>query len=143
MEITSKSLEETRRVAGQFITSLSKESDKATVVGFRGDLGSGKTTFIQSVGKILGVSDHMTSPTFVIQKNYPLSGQKFDRLIHIDAYRIENEGELLNLDWEEIISKPENLILVEWPERVQGILPDNTQYVSMEFIDETTRKISF
>jgi tRNA threonylcarbamoyladenosine biosynthesis protein TsaE len=62
-------------------------------------------------------------------------------MIHIDAYRLEKSEELVKLGWEDIISDPRNIILVEWPERVADIMPDNADIIRFEFIDETTRDI--
>src|SRR3990167_5499282 len=116
---------------------------KATVVALQGDLGSGKTTFAQAFGKVLGVEENMPSPTFVIMKFYNINWKGFKKLIHIDAYRLEKESELLHLGWEEIIKEPENLILIEWPENVAGIIPADAKKIFFKFIDETTREISY
>jgi tRNA threonylcarbamoyladenosine biosynthesis protein TsaE len=88
----------------------------------------------------LGVTDVVNSPTFVIEKIYETKHPHFARLIHIDAYRLENAQELQNLNFEELVSNPHNLILIEWPENVQEILPENHLKIRCEFVDETTRK---
>jgi len=125
----------------------------ATVVGLMGDLGSGKTAFVKKVAEILDISETVNSPTFVIEKIYKIPKKKivhrsssivpWNYLIHIDAYRIEKEEELLNLGWEQIISNSENLIFIEWPERVNGVLPRDTKTIRFEFIDESKRKIQW
>lgn len=102
---------------------------KATVVALQGDLGSGKTAFAQAFGKIFGVKENMPSPTFVIMKSYNVNWKGFKKLIHIDAYRLEKEEELLSLGWEELVKDPENFILVEWPERVEGLIPKEAQRI--------------
>ena len=99
------------------------------MVALQGDLGSGKTAFTQEVGKILGVKENMHSPTFVIEKIYAIDFKNFKRLIHIDAYRLEKEQELLHLGWEEIIKEPENLIFLEWPENVSDIVPERARKI--------------
>jgi tRNA threonylcarbamoyladenosine biosynthesis protein TsaE len=103
---------------------------KATVIGLEGELGAGKTYFAQIFGKVLGVKENMPSPTFIIMKSYNIDpakagrvGAGFKKLIHIDAYRLEKDEELLNLGWNDLIEDPENLILIEWPEKVEGIMP--------------------
>jgi tRNA threonylcarbamoyladenosine biosynthesis protein TsaE len=141
MIVTSKNLKETEQCADTFIRVLKSHEKQATIVALYGDLGSGKTTFTQYVAKKLGVTDTVTSPTFVIEKMYKLSHPLFSQLIHIDAYRLESSTELLNLNWQEIISDPKNLIMLEWPERVADILPDNMQKIYFTFTDETTREI--
>ena len=137
MKFISNSLEETEKIANDFVGSLYiGNSYGATVVGLYGDLGAGKTTLTQMIAKSFGVSDTVTSPTFVIMKIYELKhlvdssqhlGKKFDHLVHIDAYRLESGEELLHLGWKEIISDPKNLILIEWPERVADIMPEHVK----------------
>lgn len=142
MKHLSKSLSETRNVAKDFLDTI-EYGKNATVVALEGNLGAGKTAFAQEVGKILGVVENMHSPTFVIEKIYTIDFRKFKRLIHIDAYRLEKESELLHLGWEELIKEPENLILIEWPENVSKIIPKNARKISFKFIDENTREINY
>lgn len=142
MRHISKSLEETREIAEKFVKTLEIE-DKARVVALAGDLGSGKTTFSQAVGSTLGVIENMQSPTFVIEKIYPIDYHGFKHLIHIDAYRLDHSKELLHLGWQKIISEKENLILIEWPERVADIIPKGVQNIYFKFIDESTREIEY
>src|SRR5579863_8039915 len=95
-----KSLDEMKSLAENFITSLKPREKSATVVGLYGDLGAGKTTFVQAVAKELGISKAVSSPTFVIMKIYELSEKKWKYLIHIDAYRLEKSLELLHVGWQ-------------------------------------------
>ena len=94
------------------------KKEVATIVTFSGDLGAGKTTLTKEIAKQLGVVDNVISPTFVIMKIYKLNHKKFKNLIHIDAYRLDNYKELINLGWNKIITNKDNLIIIEWPERV-------------------------
>ena len=142
MNYLSKSPEETNQIASDFLNTLEPIS-KATVVALQGELGAGKTAFAQEVGKILGVAENMRSPTFVIEKIYSINFNNFKRLIHVDAYRLEKESELLHLGWEDLIKEPENLVLIEWPENVAGVIPEDARRISFEFIDDATRRISF
>ena len=140
MATPSGNLEETGRIARELLGRISP-GDKATVFALQGDLGAGKTFFAQMVGRILGVSENMASPTFVIMKIYEINFKGFKNLIHVDAYRLEKESELLHLGWEKIIEEPENLVLIEWPENVPGVIPENAKKISFKFIDESTREI--
>jgi tRNA threonylcarbamoyladenosine biosynthesis protein TsaE len=142
MKTISRSLEETAGVAKSFLETLEK-GEKAVVVALSGELGSGKTAFSQAVGEILGVKGVITSPTFVIQKIYRIDYKGFKNLIHIDAYRLDKESELLHLGWEEIIAEPENLILIEWPERVGGIIPSDVKKISFEHLVGEARSINY
>ncbi len=158
MKYLSKSLEETSRIAGDFVMHIQNtytHTNRATVVGLFGDLGSGKTTFTQALGKHLNVKEVMTSPTFVIMKKYnvkldnqgPALGTHKARpwlnLIHIDAYRLESGQELLSLGFEDLLNDPHNLILIEWPERVVDILPADLFKINLKFISEMEREIEF
>lgn len=140
MRRISSSLEETHQIAMEFLETL-KPDKKATIVALKGNLGSGKTAFCQEAGKVLGVSDNMHSPTFVIEKIYTVSWRGFKNLIHLDAYRLEKDSELLHLGWNEIIKEPENLIFIEWPENVSSLIPREARHLSFKFIDEKTREI--
>ena len=142
MHQVSRNLEDTARIAGEFLASIEK-GERATVVALQGDLGAGKTAFAQEVGKLLGVSDNMASPTFVIEKIYDIDWNGFEKLIHIDAYRLESEKELLHLGWEEVVREPENLVVIEWPERVSSLIPSDAKRVQFKFIDNTTREIFY
>lgn len=127
----------------RFFGTLQKSADAATVIALSGELGSGKTTFVQAVAHFYGIEDTVTSPTFVIEKVYELTQVPFARLIHIDAYRIKSEHELLVLGWKDIVADPGNLILIEWPERVPGLIPQNAIRIEFAFVDDDTRSIAY
>lgn len=141
MEYLSKNLEDTSKIAADFVKNLKPAAEGATVIGLYGELGSGKTTFMKFLAKSLGVEEEITSPTFVIMKKYELRNTSYDSLIHIDAYRIEKEEEMLVLGWKEMISDPQSLIFIEWPEKIEGLLPPHI-VVKFEHVGETERKIS-
>ncbi len=134
-----RSLAEVGSLAQAFLGTLRPAAKGATLVVLKGDLGAGKTAFVKEVARALGVSDHVTSPTFVIQKRYPLSGKVFESLVHIDAYRMESAHELDVLGWGELLAEPKTLVMVEWPERVAESIPKDAHVVVCEFVDETTR----
>lgn len=146
MEFLSKNVAETAQIAAEFGAKLESKTEKATIVGFYGELGSGKTTFMKYLAESFGVKETIQSPTFVIEKIYELENKPFQHLIHIDAYRIEKEDEMINLGWQEITSNPSNLICIEWPERIVGIMPPHTKIFfehpeSPGRINESSRKI--
>lgn len=145
--ITSHSLEETKKIAADWLTEISAQAE-ATVVGLSGHLGSGKTTFVQAVAKILGVDEQVTSPTFVIMKIYEIPVSKgnswpWKRLVHIDAYRLERPEELEALGFEDIVANANNLVLIEWAENVGKALPANARVISFEATGETERRMTF
>jgi tRNA threonylcarbamoyladenosine biosynthesis protein TsaE len=141
---TSHSLEETRALAVLFVKHVST-TPQQVIYGFSGDLGSGKTAFTQAVAKELGINEHITSPTFVIQKSYPINkeGFPFKTLIHIDAYRLESGKELKVLGLDRLVENPENLILIEWPERVMEALPKEIPLLRFSFVSDQVRTIEF
>ena len=135
-------LQEFQKTARDFALGLTPLRGRATVIGLYGDLGSGKTTFVQSVAKALGVTEHITSPTFLIFKNYPINSIRYTLLVHADAYRLKNGDELRKLRFDELLRDPGNLIFVEWADRVADVLPKDHQKLHFEFVDEQKRKIS-
>lgn len=118
---------------------LKGDSKKALIIGLEGELGSGKTTFIQGLAKGLGIKEHITSPTFVIMKKYNFSKGK---LYHIDCYRIDLK-DLIELDFKEIINNPKNIVVIEWAEKVKDILPNNIIWMKFEYIDKNKRKLVY
>lgn len=127
--------------AKQFVGSLPKESGtKAYVVGLLGELGAGKTAFVQEVAKLLGVTRSVTSPTFVIAQTYIINHPPFERLVHIDAYRLDS-GESDTIGWKEFLNDPKNLLLVEWADRAPGGIPAGTHTLNFTVVGEGVRNI--
>lgn len=101
----------------------------AAVITLHGDLGAGKTTFTQGFLRALGVRGRVTSPTFVLMKRSYLPGAGkagFTNVYHIDAYRFRAAREAAALDLKKIFKDPGAIVLVEWPERLKGLLPRRT-----------------
>ncbi|MFA6253782.1 MAG: tRNA (adenosine(37)-N6)-threonylcarbamoyltransferase complex ATPase subunit type 1 TsaE [Candidatus Paceibacterota bacterium] len=146
MKIVSKSLKETKGAAQLILANLLKAKSqklKAVVLLLEGDLGSGKTTFVQFLAQELGVKSNLTSPTFVLMKKYEILRKgNFKHLIHIDAYRLNSGQDLLALGWAELTANPTNLIVIEWPERVADLWTGREHKINFKFIDDQTREIS-
>jgi len=141
MEVSFEKLEEFAR---QFVTGLPHVvGEKAHVIGLQGELGSGKTTFVQLVAKVLGVREMVTSPTFVILQRYKTAHPLFTNLVHVDAYRLSPK-EKDTVGFADYLDNPRNLILVEWPENLPrgADFPADASTLRFETIDETTRRIS-
>ncbi len=139
----SNSLETTQKIAREFATEIQEDWKNARIVGLYGDLGAGKTAFVQGLAIGLGVTESVLSPTFVIERiyNVGLPARPFFHLIHIDAYRLEKSEELLNLGWKKIISNPSNLIVIEWPEKIADIMPEHIQVKLTALPEENSRRI--
>ncbi len=125
MTIKSRSPRETAAVAGTLAKEIlkHKKRDGAFMVGLVGNLGSGKTTFVQGFARALGVRGRLLSPTFLIIKRYK-------NLYHIDAYRIKRPNEMGILGFKEIVRNPKNMVLVEWADRIRKILPKRTLIIN-------------
>ncbi|MBU1255467.1 tRNA (adenosine(37)-N6)-threonylcarbamoyltransferase complex ATPase subunit type 1 TsaE [Patescibacteria group bacterium] len=118
---------------------IRKGNKKALIVGLEGELGSGKTTFIQGLAKGLGIEELITSPTFVIMKRYNFPKGE---LYHIDCYRIDLK-DLIELDFKEIINNPKNIVVIEWAEKIKDILPNNVIWMKFEYLDKNMRKVIY
>jgi tRNA threonylcarbamoyladenosine biosynthesis protein TsaE len=90
-----------------------------------------KTTLVKAIAKELGITETITSPTFVIAKYYDTKDARFTKLIHIDAYRIEDPKELEVLGWDSIKKEPNTLVVIEWPEKVEGLLSEDAKRFSI------------
>jgi tRNA threonylcarbamoyladenosine biosynthesis protein TsaE len=118
-----ESIKDLEREAQDVIRTLAP-MEEATLITLSGELGAGKTTFTQAIARALGVKDAVTSPTFVLEKIYELpEGSAFRRMVHIDAYRLHDGGDLAALGFTELLRDGSNLIVLEWPERVADALP--------------------
>lgn len=131
------------REAARFIETVEPQTGEATVVALSGELGAGKTTFAQAAARALGVEETVNSPTFVLEKIYALSGQKWERLIHIDAYRLKSVDELRTLGWNEIVADKHNLIVIEWPENVPRAIPETARHISIDIGEGEARTIHY
>ncbi len=143
MEKVTHSLEEFTAVAEAFVKSLAKNPAGATLITLSGDLGAGKTALVKVVARTLGVEGDITSPTFVLMKSYELPAGPWKRLIHIDAYRLEGGTELAPLHFDEVVQQADNLVMLEWPEKVHDTLPRASVHISIETLAEGARKITY
>lgn len=141
---TLASLEALQQEASAFAARLVPTHEGATLVTLSGDLGAGKTSFVQGLARALGVAEHVTSPTFVLEKIYELpEGQIFKRLVHIDAYRLEGKDALYPLGFGEIMKDPTNLVVLEWPERVREALPAPAYAITFSVLQDNARSITY
>jgi tRNA threonylcarbamoyladenosine biosynthesis protein TsaE len=130
--IEISSLDELDKVAEAVINALNGR----TVVAFDAPMGAGKTTLISRIAALLGAEDSVTSPTFAIVNQY--EGRE-RTIYHFDMYRIERVEVALDFGSEEYLSSGE-LCLVEWPEKIEPLLPDDTMVVRIEIISDTARR---
>ncbi len=138
----SKSLQDTQSIARAVAETIIPYATGATTIALEGDLGAGKTTFTKSFAHTCGIKpEDITSPTFVIMKRYEINFRGFKELIHIDAYRLDNEHDIIKLGFMTLLKKPETIILIEWAERIKAVLPTTTRTISFRVVDENSREI--
>tara|TARA_Y100000310_G_scaffold335741_1_gene418534 strand:+ start:2177 stop:2620 length:444 start_codon:yes stop_codon:yes gene_type:complete len=118
---------------------LKTKLKKALVIGLKGELGGGKTTFVQGLAKGLGVKEKVLSPTFLIVKRFELKNKS--NLFHIDCYRIKGVKDLKGLGLKDMISNPKNIIVIEWYQRIEKALPKDIIIIGFKVVDEDTREI--
>jgi tRNA threonylcarbamoyladenosine biosynthesis protein TsaE len=119
MQIISKSIIETQKIAKNIAQDILKNK-KSNVILLEGELGGGKTTFSQGFLSSLGVKKPVTSPTFVIMKNYVIPNSDY-KVYHLDLYRLNQEWEVLDLGIMDIIQNPKNILLIEWTSKTPNL----------------------
>lgn len=134
-EITIHSTEELPKVAEQVIDAL----DGRSVVALFGPMGAGKTTLVSAIMEHLGSADTVTSPTFALVNQYYTADNQ--PVYHFDFYRINSLAEAFDMGYEEYFYSGD-LCLVEWPEKIEGLLPDDVMVVRIEPLDETSRRFT-
>jgi tRNA threonylcarbamoyladenosine biosynthesis protein TsaE len=129
-------LEQLKKTASTFW----KVAEKARVIAFHGEMGSGKTTFIHALCDSKNVKDVVSSPTFAIINEYFYEDDGEKKIYHIDLYRLKNEKEAVEAGVEDCFYN-DHLCLVEWPEKAASLLPADTLHVFIDAIDGQTRRL--
>ena len=129
MRIVSRSPQRTRQLGRAIAKKILKTKKDRVVLGLKGALGSGKTTFIDGFARGLGLKKRMMSPTFIIVRHHRLRGGSKKHFFHMDAYRIGKISELRSLDFKKMISTPRSITVIEWPEKVRQALPKDTSWL--------------
>jgi tRNA threonylcarbamoyladenosine biosynthesis protein TsaE len=130
MEMVTKSAQETQAL-GEKIANQLKGGE---VLALFGELGSGKTTFLQGLAKGLGIKERILSPTFIMMRQY-------DNFYHVDLYRIEDERDIEGLGLEEIWSDPQNIVAIEWAEKIKDVLPKKRIEIYFKYLKNDEREI--
>lgn len=132
--ITTESAEQTRALAAELAAALPAD----TTLALHGDMGVGKTTFVQGLAEGLGVKEHVTSPTFAI---YSVYQGKTRKLVHLDAYRLEKEAQLESLLLDEFLISP-YVLAVEWPEKTGAWLPKGAWHLTLAIVEGDRHRIA-
>lgn len=135
-KIITASPQKTQKLGEVLAKSVLKEKNRknAFVLGLIGDLGGGKTTFLQGFAKGLGLKEKITSPTFIIMR-------RIKNFYHLDCYRLEKTTDLLGLGFKEIINDPKNIVALEWADKMKSLLPKTTRFAHFKFLDDKKREI--
>ena len=143
MTTKTTSAEQTKKLGQEIAKEILNmpQGDNAIVVALQGELGSGKTTFVQGLAAGLGVKERVLSPTFLVVKEFELPHKKKTMLYHIDAYRLESTQELLGLGLKGILANPKHIVVVEWADKVKEILPKNTKWIRFSVTGENSRQV--
>jgi tRNA threonylcarbamoyladenosine biosynthesis protein TsaE len=135
VDVTSRSPGQTRRIGMRLGGAL----QPGDVICLQGDLGAGKTTFVQGVAQGWGSRDSVSSPTFIIVNMYRRGDGS--RLFHMDAYRLDSTPEAEELDLDAMLAQ--GPLLIEWPERMDGLVPDEHLWIHLKHVAEDERQMKF
>ncbi|OGM29173.1 tRNA (adenosine(37)-N6)-threonylcarbamoyltransferase complex ATPase subunit type 1 TsaE [Candidatus Woesebacteria bacterium RIFCSPHIGHO2_01_FULL_41_10] len=138
-EVVTNSAEETAEVGERLAVNIKG----GKIIALTGELGAGKTTFVQGFARGLGVPERIVSPTFIIMRSYPTATHQ--RFYHVDLYRLEEniEKEVENIGLVDLLNNAESVIIIEWAERVMKLLPKDTMHITIESLGDTQRKIRY
>ena len=142
MDFLSRSPEQTRRAGRR----LGKALETGDVVCLQGDLGAGKTTFVQGIAQGWGSVDSVSSPTFILVNVYRRADQTRGDvtrplLFHMDAYRLDSTPEAEELDIDSMLAQ--GALVIEWPERMNELIPKEHLWVNLEHIGDEEREMKF
>ena len=135
MDFFSRSPEQTRRIGMRLGGAL----QAGDLICLQGDLGAGKTTFVQGIAQGWGSLDSVSSPTFILVNMYRRADGS--QLFHMDAYRLDSTLEAEELDLDSMLA--ESALIIEWPERMDGLIPAERLWVELEHVDDEEREMKF
>ena len=153
IKILSESPEETQKIASFFINTILQQKNlkrkqvclrrQALIISLEGNLGSGKTEFLKGIAKGIKLKEKVFSPTFLIMKRFPLKHERFEFLWHLDCYRLKKISEMRELDFKEIIKNPQNIIFIEWGDKIKKLLPKYHWIIKFSIKGENERLLMF
>ncbi len=143
IEILTKNYKQTQKTGELFAKEILaiRPKDKALVIGLKGNLGGGKTTFLQGFAKGLGIKQKILSPTFVIAKRFSLENKFFSNFYHIDCYRLSKAKEVDSLGLKDILADFRNIVAVEWVENIRKFIPNNAVWICFYHVEKNKRRI--
>lgn len=137
----TKSAAQTQKVGEE----ISQKIKNGGVVCLYGDLGAGKTTLVQGIARGLGIKKRVNSPTFVLMRQYAIKKDhpflsRQNMLYHIDLYRLDNAK---TLGLEELWGDPKNILVIEWPEKIEKFLPKNHWKIKLKTLSDGSHEIIY
>ncbi|HOB89796.1 MAG TPA: tRNA (adenosine(37)-N6)-threonylcarbamoyltransferase complex ATPase subunit type 1 TsaE [Candidatus Colwellbacteria bacterium] len=143
--IRTESLEQTRDLAAGFAEKISKNrknKNRALVLLLSGDLGSGKTSFVQGALRYFGIK-RVLSPTFVLMKHYriPRAKNNIKDIYHVDAYRLKSFADLKTLGFDKVLESGKSLVFIEWPERLRTRVLKNSLKIKFSFGEKENERL--
>ena len=135
IEFFSRSPEQTRRIGMR----LGGDLKAGDVICLQGNLGAGKTTFVQGLAQGWGSIDAVSSPTFILVNEYRRANG--GQIFHLDAYRLESVPEAEELDFDSMLA--EGVLIIEWPEKLDGLIPRERLWINLDHIQEEQRQMRF
>ena len=144
MRAISRSPQETQKIAAGLARRITQKAvgKKASVLALVGELGAGKTTFVQGFARALGVRAVVRSPTFLLIKSYKLKASSYKLLYPVACYSLPGAGKLSPVDFKPLFADHATTILIEWAERIPRALPKHLTTVHIDHIGEHTRKLT-
>lgn len=136
MILYSNSAKKTQTIA----FDLARSFKDGGIIALKGDLGSGKTTFTQGIARGLRITQKLTSPTFILMREYHLPDNSLGKLYHLDLYRLEKTEEILNLIGD-LFSNPKNIILIEWADKIEKELSGDLTWIKLTNLGGNKRSI--
>lgn len=148
LNITSENSEETKQIAKFLINYLQDSyphfTQQALVISLEGELGVGKTEFMKGIAQGLNLQQHIFSPTYLLMKSFPIPNSSyFQTLWHLDCYRLKSIQEIKLLGIEDILTTPENMVFIEWGDKIKQLLPSQVIRISFSYQKNNTRLIRF
>ena len=131
----SSSVDETKN----FAKNIAMDLKTPQLIALYGNLGSGKTTFVQGLAAGLGIKKRVLSPTFVFVREYQLDNKKM--FFHVDLYRLDSSRDIATIGLSDILKTKNAIIAIEWPEKIEKLLPASTIKINFDTTGEKSRKI--
>lgn len=141
--IATASAREMKNAAGRILQALLAKKSRPIFLALEGELGSGKTTFVQGLARGLGIKEKTQSPTFVLAKWYklPRGHRPLRHLVHVDAYRLESLAEAERLGLRGAFRDPDAIVVVEWADRIKKLIPKNAVWIKFRHKAENLRTV--